>query len=235
VTSPFVIAHRTCPPLAPENSITGLRIAVEQGAHAVEIDLRVSLDLHPFLMHDNSMHRTTGWLLPIELTPAFLVRRRRLEGTDEVIPDLDAAYNALPGDRLMAVDVKTPWAVVQIVRYVKRHRLEQRTLAWCSSARAAGYILHNAPGVEVAHYKDYEDVESNRGFIEGAAALGVQAVSLDWRAIDAALVAYAHERGLKVYSWHKEYELSRDKLSAGLDGLITDYPARALAALSAGK
>jgi hypothetical protein len=31
---------------------------------------------------------------------------------------------------------------------------------------------------------------------------------------------------LKVYSWHKEYPLTQEKLASRIDGLITDYPAR---------
>ena len=83
----MVIAHRTCPPYAPENSLEGVRVAVEQGADGIEIDLRSSLDLQPYLMHDNTMARTTGFPLPIEATPSFIVRQTRLRvGSDESPP-----------------------------------------------------------------------------------------------------------------------------------------------------
>jgi glycerophosphoryl diester phosphodiesterase len=109
--------------------------------------------------------------------------------------------------------------------------MQARTLVWCSSALVVRYTLRSLPGVEVAYYKDYEDGPSNRQFIGKAARLGAHAVSLDWRAIDGDLVAAAHTAGLKVYSWHKAYPLDRPKLQSGLDGLITDDPAMALAAL----
>ena len=56
--------------------------------------------------------------------------------------------------------------------------------------------------------------------------MGVHAVSLDWRGISLGIVEAAHLAGLKVYSWHKDFEITKEKLESGLDGLITDHPAR---------
>jgi hypothetical protein len=162
---PVVIAHRTCPPYAPENSLEGFDVAVEQGADGIEIDLRSSLDLKPFLMHDNTMKRTTGWPLPIELTPSFLVRRQRLIGGNEPPPTLADTIAALPIDRVLAVDVKTPWSIVALISQIKRRRQEERTLVWCSSALVARYALSRLDGAEIAYYKDFEDGPPNLAFI----------------------------------------------------------------------
>jgi glycerophosphoryl diester phosphodiesterase len=56
---------------------------------------------------------------------------------------------------------------------------------------------------------------------------------LDWRGISLGIVEAAHLAGLKVYSWHKGFELTRDKLDSGLDGLITDHPAQSRATIEA--
>jgi glycerophosphoryl diester phosphodiesterase len=226
VEPPLIIAHRTSPAFAPENSLEGIRISFEQGADGVEIDLRSSLDLQSFLMHDNTMRRTTGWPLPIELTPAAVVRTRRLTGGSETVPTLDAAMDAIPPGKLIAVDVKTPWSIFALVRAVKQRGIQSRTLVWCSSERVLRYATGRLPGVELAYYKDYEDGPSNIEFIGKAARIGAHAVSLDWRGVSVDVVAAAHGLGLKVYSWHKEHPLTAEKLAAGIDGLITDYPAR---------
>ncbi len=41
-----IIAHRTCPRHAPENSLAGIRKAAELGADAVEIAVQRTLDGH---------------------------------------------------------------------------------------------------------------------------------------------------------------------------------------------
>ena len=234
VKVPIVIAHRTCPPYAPENSLEGVRVAVEQGADGIEVDLRSSLDLRPYLLHDNTMARTTGFPLPIELTPSFIVRQTRLRvGSDESPPSLSQLLDAMPSDKLLAIDLKTPWAAFALVSEVKRRRIEGRTLVWCSSARVAQFVQWRLPGIEVAYYKDYEDGPNNLAFIARARDLGVHAVSLDWRAITLGIVEAAHLAGLKVYSWHKDFEITKEKLESGLDGLITDHPARSRALIEA--
>jgi glycerophosphoryl diester phosphodiesterase len=248
----LIVAHRTSPPYAPENSLAGIQVTFEQGADAVEIDLRMSLDLRAFLMHDNTMRRTTGWPLPIELTPSGIVRKQRLRGpasppagsqplapaaTDhasaEPPPTLGEAIDALPAGRLLAVDVKTPWSIVALARAVSQRSIAPRTLAWCSSALVVRYAVRSMLGVEVAYYKDFEDGPSNLEFIGKAARIGAQAVSLDWRGLNRDVVAAAHALGLKVYSWHKEYPITAEKLDTGLDGLITDHPARSRATIEA--
>jgi glycerophosphoryl diester phosphodiesterase len=233
VARPIVIAHRTTPAFAPENSLEGLRVSFEQGADGVEVDVRMSLDQRAFLMHDNSMARTTGWPLPLELTPAFWIRSRRLKGASETVPTLGDALDALPDDRLFAADIKTPWSVVALASAVRRRDIGPRVLVWCSSGLAVRFAAGRDLGWEVAYYKDFADAASNRSFIDKAERLGAHAVSLDWRAIDAELVSYAHTHGLRVYAWHKEYGLTPDKLASGLDGLITDYPALSREALEA--
>lgn len=231
MASPLIIAHRTAPAHAAENSLAGIHVAFEQGADGVEIDVRMSLDQRPFLMHDNSMWRTTPWPLPLELTPSFVARRMSLRGGEEHVPELGAALDALPPERLLAADIKTPWAVMPLLGEVKWRGIAERTLVWCSSALVVRYAVWRSPGWEVAYYKDYEDIESNRALIEKARGLGAKAVSLDWRGVDKSVIDYAHELGLRAYSWHRVYELTEEKLSAGLDGLITDDPAQARSAL----
>ena len=255
--TPVIIAHRTSPAYAAENSLAGIRVTFEQGADGVEIDLRVSLDLRPFLMHDNTMRRTTGWPLPIELTPASVVRRQRLRGNGggdtnlggvpaprdesrssvggqpEGVPSLAAALDAMPTGRLLAVDVKTPWAIFALVRAVKQREMQSRTLVWCSSERVVRYAVGHLPGVEVAYYKDYAEGPNNIEFIGKAARIGAQSVSLDWRGINKDVVAAAHALGLKVYSWHKEHAITAEKIEPGLDGVITDHPARVRAEIEA--
>jgi glycerophosphoryl diester phosphodiesterase len=232
VQPPTIIAHRTCPADEPENSLAGIRRAAELGADGVEIDLRMSLDQRPFLMHDRTMWRTTGWRLPLELTPSFLVRRRRLPNGERV-PTLGEAFDALPEGLFLAVDVKTAWAIRSLVREIRRRGMERRTLVWCQSERACAYASKRLPEVEVAYLKTALEPVAQRAFLDTARAVGARAVSTHWRAVSDDHVADAHSRGLRIFSWHDDYELGPDKLQAGLDILITDFPRQARKAYAA--
>lgn len=56
---PRVFAHRCGGALAPENTLAGLRIAARLGIAAVEFDVMLSADGSPWLVHDETLERTT--------------------------------------------------------------------------------------------------------------------------------------------------------------------------------
>ena len=57
---PSIIAHRGASRLAPENTIVAGELAVEHGAVGWEVDIRISVDGELFLMHDDTLTRTTN-------------------------------------------------------------------------------------------------------------------------------------------------------------------------------
>lgn len=56
---PVVIAHRGASHVSPENTIPAFEIAIEAGADAVELDVRLTSDRELVVMHDARLGRTT--------------------------------------------------------------------------------------------------------------------------------------------------------------------------------
>jgi glycerophosphoryl diester phosphodiesterase len=57
---PKVVGHRGAAAYAPENTLESFREAKRRGATWVEIDVKLTADSVPILMHDASFNRTTG-------------------------------------------------------------------------------------------------------------------------------------------------------------------------------
>lgn len=57
---PPVIAHRGASSIAPENTLAAIRAAREQGANWIELDVKITYDGVPVLMHDETLERTTN-------------------------------------------------------------------------------------------------------------------------------------------------------------------------------
>lgn len=57
---PRLIGHRGAARHAPENTLGGLRMAALQGALWVEVDVKITRDGVPILMHDDDVARTTN-------------------------------------------------------------------------------------------------------------------------------------------------------------------------------
>ena len=64
---PKLIGHRGVKNLSPENTKDSIKLAKKMGLNWVEIDVKISKDLIPILLHDDSLDRTTnGKGLPID-------------------------------------------------------------------------------------------------------------------------------------------------------------------------
>ena len=57
---PRVIGHRGAAAVAPENTLAGVKAAHAAGASWVEVDVKLSRDGVPFLLHDPTLKRTTN-------------------------------------------------------------------------------------------------------------------------------------------------------------------------------
>lgn len=55
-----VIGHRGASGLAPENTLEAFELALSQGADALELDVRLSADGIPMVVHDGTLDRTTN-------------------------------------------------------------------------------------------------------------------------------------------------------------------------------
>ncbi|MCI0486461.1 MAG: hypothetical protein L0229_07655 [Blastocatellia bacterium] len=57
---PLVIAHRGASGIAPENTLAAFRLAASMGADGVEMDVQLSADNRPVVIHDARVDRTTN-------------------------------------------------------------------------------------------------------------------------------------------------------------------------------
>src|SRR5215210_4137174 len=55
-----VIAHRGASGSAPENTLEAFELALRHGADAFELDVRLTADSVPVLLHDSTLDRTTN-------------------------------------------------------------------------------------------------------------------------------------------------------------------------------
>lgn len=103
----MIAAHRGGHLKAPENSLAAFDEAVAAGADFVEMDVRVSSDGVPFIMHDASVDRTTNGTGKGEAMTYAQLRQLRLKGGDTPPPTLVEALRSTCGRVLVDLDMKT--------------------------------------------------------------------------------------------------------------------------------
>ena len=128
-TEPLVVAHRTCPNHAPENSLEGIARAAALGADAVEVDVRLTRDVRPILLHDRTLRRSTGNPAPVWALAQNDIRRLRL-ANEERVPTFGLALEALPPGLQMAVHVKVGRAIHPVLDEIRNQGAESRVWIW---------------------------------------------------------------------------------------------------------
>ena len=231
---PMVIAHRTCPRDAPENSIAGIHVAAQANADAVEIDVRLSRDGVPVLMHDSTLWRTTGRPRRVRSQTAEAIARLRFRGTTgddhsnrSRVPTLDAVLTTLPAALRLAMDIKDAAAGPATLEVVRRHRAEARVLWWSQHRDPLLLAAQDAPELERALLRDTRPGPETTELFDDALRLGATAVSAHWDVVTEATLRDAHDRGLRVYSWCQWQDRHREKAGLPLDGVVTDWPVEA--------
>jgi glycerophosphoryl diester phosphodiesterase len=226
---PVIIAHRTSPYDAPENSLAGIRRSAELGADYVELDVRRTRDGVPVLLHDPLLLRTTGrpWL--VSWATAAGLRKARLRGSGEPVPTFAEAVAALPEGVGFAVDTKDPGAAEAVVDELRRQGRLGDCLLWAQSERAVRWYATHAgsEAAEVALLRDAHGPEAIDRFLGDAVAFGATAISAHQATVDEAFIDRAHGEGLKVHCWFQDQDTQRRLASLPLDGIVTDWPVEA--------
>ena len=113
---PRWVAHRGAGKLAPENTLAAFKLGASHGYTMFECDVKLSADGVPFLLHDDTLERTTNGRGAVpDSTVAQLARLdagawRDQTFAGEPVPDFDAAAAlCLQLDLFCNVEIK-PWA-----------------------------------------------------------------------------------------------------------------------------
>jgi glycerophosphoryl diester phosphodiesterase len=220
-----VIAHRTCPLDARENSLDGIAAGARLGADVVEVDARRSRAGTPVLLHDPLLLRVQHRPLPVKwASDSYLARL----GVPTLGDALEVAGEV--GVRL-AIDTKDAGAGTAVLDAVRAAGATEQTLLWSQHMPTVRTYVRALPDAEVALLRDTFDPEGHDRLLADAAAIGARAVSAHQDAVTPAFIAAAAERGLVVYCWYQQLALQQSRLAevaaAGLAGVVTNWPADA--------
>jgi glycerophosphoryl diester phosphodiesterase len=223
--TPLVIAHRTAPRDARENSLAGIAAAAGLGADVVELDARRSREGTVHLSHDPLLLRVQHLPLAVKwLSDARLAKI----GIPTLAQALDTAREA--GVRL-AIDTKDPGAGEAVLATVRAAGAVDQVLLWAQNMPTVRTYVRALPDAEVALLRDTFDPTAHARLLADAAAIGARAVSAHQEVVTPAFIAAAAERGLAVYCWYQRLDLQQARLpavaTAGLAGVVTDWPAAA--------
>lgn len=229
----IIYGHRGAKGEAPENTLAGFRYAYGQGIRYFELDLVLSKDGIPVVIHDLTLDRTTGNTGRVADTPSseLATLDARMNTTPwprpTGIPSLQDVMEACPDYTHLQLEVKSDnrqrlnILCNRLTELVQRQQLHERVAITSSDTWFLQEIKRRDRYIRTGFVADKRFPNS----ANLAARLKCDYLCLNWRICSPSLVESAHLRNLHVSTWtvnriHDMIDLEKK----GVDSIITDYP-----------
>jgi glycerophosphoryl diester phosphodiesterase len=239
----LVFAHRGGAALAPENTIAAFDDASSRGVDGVELDIRLSRDGIPVVIHDRTLDRTTNLRGPVEAFTADELQRA----------DAGHAFAMADGHPFRAQGIGVPTLASVLKRYRDLRvivemkdatpELVQATIAALRDADAMDRVCVGAFGRRaLADIRSHPEIATSASREEVRWALyrswvrwpvarppykGYQVPETrgGHRVVSPRFIAHAHGAGLPVQVWTVNHAADAERLIGwGADAIITDRP-----------
>lgn len=235
----LAIGHRGASGSAPENTLASFELALRQGADGIEFDVQCSSDGVPVVIHDARLNRTTSGSGLVREHRASVLRRldagswfnRRFPArardryAGARIPLLAEAL-AWVGERrcraFVEIKDRTPGAEVRVLEEIARAEV------WPLVA----VLSFDLPTLRRVRQLDAQaplgfDVSRRLLAIRRAKALAAVAVLPHYTIASRRFIRRAHLASLRVIPWTIDQpRWMRRRIADGVDGIITNFPAR---------
>jgi glycerophosphoryl diester phosphodiesterase len=239
----LLFGHRGYSAQAPENTLAAFQTLVDRGIPGAELDVQLSRDGTPVVIHDWTLARTAGLQARVRDTPLAAIRALDAGGwfgpgfRGQKVPLLEEVFAAF-GARLY-FDVELKWdsktgngLEEKVVEAIRRHGLEKRCLLSSFNPYCILRARKLAPELPTAHI--WTDTPELPFLLRhGAAALFLPG-------------PLAKPQGTRIRAWNSglfrllgsrllawtvdDPEEARRLLALGVRGLISNDPGRLLAA-----
>lgn len=235
LTSPVIFAHRGACAHAPENTLAAFKLAVDQGAEALELDVQLTEDGEVVVFHDVRLDRTTNGtgrvadhtLAEIKQLNAGLSFSPAYQ--EERVPTLGEVFDQLPENIFINIELKnlhSPFDSLpaRTAAVIRSFQAQERILISSFNRRSLSKFYNEIPSIprgRLLHTPRVVNYYSKARLLHAR----YQSIHLSYRSLDQQIIAAFKRTGKKVFT----YTLNHDEdminaLKMGVDGFFTDDP-----------
>lgn len=235
---PWIIAHRGYCKNFPENTLAAFEAAATAGVQMIELDVMVSRDRRPVVIHDATLERTTNGQGAV--SDYTLDELKRLDAgswfdekfADQRLPELSEVLDLLKGRTYINIEIKAdayephhpPDAIEkQIVAMVRKKGMQNHVLISSFELEFLVQIaaMQNPPAIALI---SHTPVTSR--IVDLCAHLEMFSWHPDQRIATPHQVNLMHAAGLKVFPYRVDtFEDYMRMMDLKVEGVITDDPA----------
>ena len=223
----FVWAHRGASGVAPENTLAAFMLAEQAGADGIELDVHLSRDGVPVVIHDESVDRTTDGCGPVSTFTLHNLKRLDAgrwfapEFLGEPIPTLADVLSWANNRLRLNIEIKSTQAGRAVLAILDEYP-EANVLVSSFQHGLLFALRQISPDLPIAFLTDSRFW---RVALKRAVACRAESFHPPVQHTTRLLIRACHRLGLAVYPWTvDESGQQRRLVRMGIDGLFTKHP-----------
>lgn len=234
----IIIGHRGASAYAPENSLSAFKLAYEMGAEMIELDVLLSKDGVPVVIHDETLDRTSNGSGPV--ADHSLEELKKLDAgswfsekyAGEPIPTLEEVLAWAKGKISVNIEIKTEAVTDQAAGGI-----EQKSLELVEKFGMSEYVIFSSFDYRaIAHLNELNPempkailFEKSQGKGKGPTAhlteYDIQGFNCSYRQISEEWMQQARDNSLPVLIYTvNDADRMRSLWSMGVSGIFSDKP-----------
>lgn len=242
VAAPCIIAHRGVCKNVPENTLPAFDLAIQNGADAIEFDLRRTRDGVLIAFHDRTLKRLTGkhcqvreaqisdltyrhlCQVPLGIATSPAYRTSSVCTPEEI-------FSHYKGRTRFHLDLKIAGIETQLISLIQTYGLEEVCELTSKDARVLKRIKQTDPRLTtfLLISSPHSLLSLIKSSLSGKIPAEIDGYSIKSCYVTSSLVRRLHRHGKTVYVWtvNSASEVQR-MYNLGVDGIITDVPASSM-------
>jgi glycerophosphoryl diester phosphodiesterase len=236
-----LLAHRGASANAPENTLDAFRLAAEQGADGIEVDVQLTADRRLVVVHDRALDRLAGVKVQVEHSSFDELRGYNIAAharSTARMPTLEELFDAVPRELPLNLELKHWDAPREAYVDAVKRAIAVRGNVLVSSfdhelLRLARHAMPALPLAPLFHAEADELVEAEMiERIAAVVALEAYSLHINHEAATPRIVSAVAGHGLPLLVYTvDDPAIGAALLARGIAGLFTNRPAAMRAAL----
>ncbi|WP_319370766.1 glycerophosphodiester phosphodiesterase [uncultured Ilyobacter sp.] len=229
-----IFGHRGASGYAPQNTMSAMRVALEQGTDGIELDVQLTKDNEVVVCHDwsidnvsNGKGRVSDFTLnEIKKFDFGSYFSREFQG--EKIPTLGEILDFLPKEMTLNIELKIKaenrgLLPEKVAELLMSHNRIENTIVSSFNHPCLKKIKNLIPKVKVAIL--YEGYLLNPGKYMVDLGMDIYSFHLNLDYINEKIIEDLHKHKKKVYIWtSNDTETTKKIFNMGADGVMTNFP-----------
>jgi glycerophosphoryl diester phosphodiesterase len=221
----IVIAHRGDHVTAPENSLAALDSAIAHEADYVEMDLRTSSDGVMYVLHDESLQRTSTGNGRLKFLPSTILDTCHLKNSSENIPRFETFLERSGGRINIYLDFKDA-DVAKTLALIEKYGLKKHILVYINAYEQYVQWRKTAPEIPLIISLP-DDIRSADKMAEFLQEYPAEVLDGGYDGYNADMLVKAGELNINVWpdiQGMGEQDYWDKALNMGFKGLQSDHP-----------